>query len=73
MNMSKRWGQYDLLSLIRMIILLFSLFAANTLAETARLMPVVPGYALTFPHDYGADVLVGGGEVEPGGGVFVAG
>ena len=54
MNMSKRWGQYDLLSLIRMIILLFSLFAANTLAETSRLMPVVPGHALTFPHDYGA-------------------
>ncbi|HQV89465.1 MAG TPA: carotenoid 1,2-hydratase, partial [Nitrosomonas sp.] len=52
--MSKRWGQYDLLSLIRMIILLFSLFAANTLAETSRLMPVVPGHALTFPHDYGA-------------------
>jgi predicted secreted hydrolase len=54
MNMSKCWGQYDLPSLIRTIILLFSLFAANALAEPSRLMPVVPGYALTFPHDYGA-------------------
>lgn len=37
-----------------MILLILSLVAAETIAESSRLLPVVPGYKLTFPHDYGA-------------------
>ncbi len=42
------------LRFISMILLILSLIAAETIAESSRLLPVVPGYKLTFPHDYGA-------------------
>ena len=50
----KNISKYYSFSLVGIIILTFSLFIANTFAESSRLMPVVPDHKLTFPHDYGA-------------------
>lgn len=49
-NTGKRYSFY----FISIIILILSLVAIGTTAESSRLMPVVPGYKLIFPHDYGA-------------------
>ena len=37
-----------------LIVLILSLVAVKAVAESSRLMPVVPDHKLTFPHDYGA-------------------
>lgn len=54
MKGNKNTGRRYFLRFISMILLILSLVAAETIAESSRLLPVVPGYKLTFPHDYGA-------------------
>ncbi|MEK6685255.1 MAG: carotenoid 1,2-hydratase [Pseudomonadota bacterium] len=54
MKMGKRGDMYYFFSFVRTIILLLSLFAVSALADSSRLLPVVPGKALTFPQDYGS-------------------
>lgn len=54
MKRNKTAGRGYFLRFVSMIMVILSLVAAETIAESSRLLPVVPGYKLTFPHDYGA-------------------
>lgn len=49
----KNAGEYYFSRFVSMIMLALSLVTAEVIAESSRLMPVVPGHKLTFPHDYG--------------------
>jgi len=50
----KNTGRRYRLRFVSIIMLILNLVAAETSAESSRLLPVVPDHKLTFPHDYGA-------------------
>lgn len=50
----KKTGKWNFVRFVGLIMLILSLVAVKAVAESSRLMPVVPDHKLTFPHDYGA-------------------
>ena len=54
MLQGKNADRFCFFRFVNIIMLTLSLFAAETIAESSRLLPVVPDHKLTFPHDYGA-------------------
>lgn len=51
---NKKNGQYYFFFFARIIVFSLSLYSIIAPADSSEFMPVVPGYKLTFPHDYGA-------------------
>lgn len=50
----KNTGKCYFVRFVSLIMLVLSVVAVKAVAESSRLLPVVPDYKLAFPHDYGA-------------------